>query len=53
MYSKNQRWSIKLLLDKDEKLDAQKKPVMQFSDAFSVYLPQGKIMSVSFPEDEI
>jgi hypothetical protein len=53
MYSKNQRWSIKLLLDEEERLHAQKKPRMQFSDAFSVYLLQGKIMSVSFPDDEI
>ena len=52
MYSKNQRWSIKLLLDEEE-LDAQKKPVMQFSDGFSVYLSEGKIMSVSFPDAEI
>ena len=53
MYSKNQCWSIKLLLDEEERLHAQKEPVMQFSDGFSVYLSQGKIMSVSFPDDEI
>lgn len=38
MYSKSQSWLIKLLLDEEENLHAQKKPVMQFSDGFSVSL---------------